>query len=367
MEKIKNLETKNIFFLIVMIIVFLLTINIFLPFLNIIIISLIIVQIFYPIYRFIFKITRRTYLATTFSILISIIFFIVPVILLCILIFRQIESILSSQNFIDFIKSAIEYVNVNLVVGINTLFKNIGFEQNILSPIDLNTINLENTVIQVGRDIGNFLFSFLNQFINILFSIFLIIITLIFMFPNYDKIDKIISFISPLDDNIDKVIAEKFISTIKGVIKGSFGVAFLQATAVLIPLVILGVEGLAILWLLMFILSIVPIGSGLVWFPIGSILIIEGINIQDTIQVLLGIGLILYSAIVINVIDSTIRPKLMKNSTNLHPIVVIFSVLGGIYSYGILGIVYGPLIVVMFLTIMSMYREKYLSYKLKNK
>lgn len=361
MNSIKNLEIKNIFFLISVVLVFILALGIISPFINIILISIIIVQIFYPIYENILNITKKEFIATTISVILSILFFIIPIIILSILIFRQIESLISSPNFISFVENTIRYANNDLIDSLNNFFRNLGIDQEVFRTIDINSLNLQNNLGEIGRNLGNFLFSFLNQFVNILFNLFLIIISLIFIFPNYKNLDKIISFISPLDDNLDKTLVEKFKSTIKGVIKGSFGVALLQATAVIIPLLILGIEAPLLIWLIMFILSIIPIGSGLVWFPIGVYMIINGINMQEAINIILGIGLISYSAIIINVIDSTFRPKLMKGSTNLHPLVVIFSVLGGIYLYGILGIVYGPLISVIFITIMSIYREKYLN------
>ena len=111
----------------------------------------------------------------------------------------------------------------------------------------------------------------------------------------------------------------------------------------------------------MMILSILPIGSGLVWFPVGLFMIIDGLRTGNTGQVIIAIALIIYSAIIINVIDTTIRPKIMKDTVNIHPLITIFSVLGGLTIFGPMGILYGPIIVVMFLSIMDIYNKHYLN------
>ncbi len=96
-----------------------------------------------------------------------------------------------------------------------------------------------------------------------------------------------------------------------------------------------------LLWLIMVILSLVPIGSGLVWFPVGIFMIANGQTVE-------GIALIIYSGVIINVIDALLRPIVMKEQTNLHPLVILFSVLGGIAVFGPIGVLYGPLISVFF-------------------
>ena len=360
MKTLLNLETKQIFFIISLILICVLVVQILMPFANIILISLIIVQIFHPIYKFFEKKTKNQTISTLISILLSITLFVIPSIILSILIFRQIETLVRSDNFITSLESFIRYINNNFIVSLNNFFIRIGVDSNVINPIDVNSLNLPNTIQEIGKNLGNLFFSFLNQFINVLLSIFLIIVSLIFIFPKYEDLENIFSKISPLDDRIDKLLVKQFKATIRGVLKGSFAVAFLQSTAVTIPLIIIGAEAPLFLWLIMFLLSILPIGSGLVWGPIGIIMIIRGISFNITTEIFLGIGLMVYSGIIINIIDSTIRPKLIKNTVNIHPLIVIFSVLGGLYSFGILGIVYGPLIMVFFLTIMSIYRKEFL-------
>ena len=126
---------------------------------------------------------------------------------------------------------------------------------------------------------------------------------------------------------------------------------------------LMGIGAPVLLWLIMVLLSIVPIGSGLVWAPVGIAVIIGGISSGNTTQIILGVLLIVYSAIIINVIDTTFRPRLMHGAVNIHPLAAVFSVLGGIAAFGILGILYGPVLFVLFLTMVELYRKNFLSGK----
>jgi predicted PurR-regulated permease PerM len=356
MQTFKNLEIKNVFFLLILLLITYLAIQLFSPFINIILISLVVVQIFHPFYDFFHRTLKSKGFATFLSVIIVLIFFIVPLTFIVILATNEIQTLLSSTHILDNLGE----IKKSIEAGLDIINKTL----NALSSFDINAIikslngseQIVNQIFTISRDL-------LTVGGGILFNIFLFILSLIYIFPSYDDLGIALSKVSPLDDKLDLILFKKFKDTLKGVIRGSFLVAILQATAVIIPMILMQVGAPVLLWLIMVILSVVPVGSGLVWFPVGTAMIINGFNIGDSGQAILGFGLIIYSAVIINVIDSTFRPILMKNTVNLHPMVTIFSVLGGITIFGILGILYGPLIVVLFLSIMEIYRHQYLQNK----
>jgi len=357
MKTLKNLEVKSLFFIIVLILVTIGAFRIFLPYLNIIIVSLVIVQIFYPIYQGIYKKTKSAAFSTAISVLTTLIFVIVPIILLILLILGEVRNITETSNIIGDLGNLQESVN-NFVSSINTLLSS--------NSIDLRVaqVDLSDVVIQGADSVRAQILPVAQQILTlsgeILFNIFLLILCLSYLFPLYEKLPNIFSKISPLDKKLDLILFHNFQDTTKGVIKGSFFVALVQATAVLIPLLLLHVNAPILLWIIMVILSVLPVGSGLVWGPIGFIMIIEGARTGNTGQIILAIALIVYSAIIINVIDTTLRPRIMKNSINIHPLVTIFSVLGGLSLFGPIGILYGPIIVVFFISIIEIYNKQYL-------
>lgn len=191
--------------------------------------------------------------------------------------------------------------------------------------------------------------------VSVLFYIFLLTLSIIYLFIDFDKLPNFLSRFSPLDDKIDKLLITKFMETSRAVIIGNFFVAMAQATAVLIPMLLMQIGAPALLWIIMVILSLVPVGSGLIFVPLGILLALSGRAAE-------GLFLIVYGGIIINVVDATLRPRLMKGAVQLHPLIVILSVIGGIAGFGPLGLIYGPLIAVFFTSLMEVYNQQFLKY-----
>jgi len=356
-KTISNLEIPTIFFLALMIVLGIVTFNLFTPYFNIIIISLIIVQIFHPFYKFVYSKTKSAGLSTLASIIVTLVCVIIPLVLILLLTINEIKNISDSGNLFNIVGNLEGSINETIRNVNANLLKSTGFE---LSQLELRVI-----LIDLATSLRNQLLPVASQILSlsgeILFNLFLLVLSLSYLFPLFDNLPKIFKKVSPLDDEVDSLIFEKLRQTTKGVLKGTLIVAIIQATAVLIPLMLMGVGAPVLLWLLMVLLSIVPIGSGLVWAPVGVAIIIGGISSGNSTQIVLGILLIIYSAIIINVIDTTFRPRLMKGAVNIHPLAAVFSVLGGIALFGVLGILYGPVLFVLFLTLVDIYRKNFLS------
>jgi predicted PurR-regulated permease PerM len=242
-----------------------------------------------------------------------------------------------------------------IIDGINSSFSSLGLGIVLLKP-DLGSLGYE-LLSGIQSNLLPLVSNLVSLSLNALFMGFLFVITLLYLFTEYDKLPRLISRISPLDDDLDHLLFNKFTETTRAVIIGNFLVAIAQASAVSGMLLILGVGAPVLLWVLMVILSLVPIGSGLVWLPVGIGLALSG-------NPLAGVLLIVYSAIIINVIDTSLRPQLLRGTLRLHPLVIIFSALGGIGMFGPLGILYGPLIAVFFTSLMDVYTTRYSGNKL---
>jgi predicted PurR-regulated permease PerM len=355
---LQNIEVKNIFFLIALVLFAVVAFTMFAPYMNIIIISLVIVQIFHPFYRWILSKSKSTAFSTFLSILITLLFVLIPFVLIFILTFNEIKNISEANNILKILEDLGKSLN-DTIDNINNLLKNLN------ADITLSRLNLRDFALTLAAGLRTELLPITTKILSlsgeILFNLFLLLLCLIYFFPMYDKLPQIISKVSPLDDEIDLALFQKFRETTKGVIKGSLVVAVLQATAVLLPLLMLRIGAPILLWIIMVILSIIPVGSGLVWAPIGFAFIIDGVRTGNATQVIIGVLVMVYSAFIINVIDTTFRPRLMKGTVNIHPLAAIFSVLGGLYMFGPLGLLYGPLIFVLFISIMDIYNKKFLN------
>jgi cyanate permease len=85
-----------------------------------------------------------------------------------------------------------------------------------------------------------------------------------------------------------------------------------------------------------------------VWIPASLVLIFQG-------NIAAGVGLMLFCAIVVGSIDNLLRPVLVGKDTNMHELMIFFGTLGGLFTFGMSGLLIGPLIASLFLTLWELY------------
>ncbi|MDD2604582.1 MAG: AI-2E family transporter, partial [Desulfobacteraceae bacterium] len=97
------------------------------------------------------------------------------------------------------------------------------------------------------------------------------------------------------------------------------------------------------------VLSFFPgIGSALVWVPAALILAVSG-NWGR------GLVLAIWCAVVVGSVDNFLRPQLVGKDTQMHELMILFSTLGGIAMFGVLGVIIGPIIAALFVTVWEIY------------
>jgi predicted PurR-regulated permease PerM len=162
-------------------------------------------------------------------------------------------------------------------------------------------------------------------------------------------------YLSPLKNEYEKILIKRFSSMVSATLKGTIIVGVVQGLLGGLMFAIAGVPSFAIWGIVMIILSVIPaFGSGLVWAPVGVIMLVTG-NIWQ------GIFILVFGTVVISFIDNVLRPKLVGGDTAIHPLLVFFATLGGIISFGLLGFIIGPVIMALFLTLWDIYGKEFKS------
>ncbi len=161
-----------------------------------------------------------------------------------------------------------------------------------------------------------------------------------------------VKYLSPLKDEYEDLIIKKFISITKATIKGTVIIGVIQGSMGGIIFAIFGV-GSSVFWgTVMMILSIIPgIGAALVWVPALVIKMLTG-HIGPGIGILVG-------GILISMSDNFLRPLLIGKDTKMHALLILFSTLGGIALFGIVGFILGPILAAVFLTLTDIYASEY--------
>ena len=123
--------------------------------------------------------------------------------------------------------------------------------------------------------------------------------------------------------------------TVRGVVYGILGTALAQAVMTGIGLVIAGVPGAALLALLTFFASIVPVvGTGLVWIPAAVWLFYQGATGWGIFMLAWGVG--------VASLDNIVKPWLISQGSNMPFILIFFGVVGGALAFGFIGVFLGP-------------------------
>jgi predicted PurR-regulated permease PerM len=122
--------------------------------------------------------------------------------------------------------------------------------------------------------------------------------------------------------------------TVRGVVYGILGTALVQGVMAGIGFLIAGVPGAALLGLLTFFLSPLPIGPPLIWIPATVWLFSQGDSGWGTFMLIWGIG--------ISSVDNIVKPLIIKQGADLPFILVFIGVLGGALAFGFIGVFLGP-------------------------
>jgi len=115
-------------------------------------------------------------------------------------------------------------------------------------------------------------------------------------------------------------------------------IALIQGTLGGIMFAILGLPSPMLWGVVMVIMATIPLaGAAVIWAPAAAILFVAGHPTKAAI-------LFVFGALVIGTIDNFLRPKLVGERSNLHPLFIFFSVLGGLSAFGLIGLLIGPVV-----------------------
>ncbi len=183
-----------------------------------------------------------------------------------------------------------------------------------------------------------------------------LILMIYFLLIEINRLIQFITRLSPLADDQDALLMEKF-QEISGVILVGNGISgIFQGILGGIFFAILGINS-PILWGgVMSILAFLPIfGIGLVLLPASAILLISGSSGQALLM-------FIFYMILSFTVEYLLKPKFIGDHVKMHTLLVFLAILGGMAMFGVLGIIYGPLIVTAFLTLSEIYLKEYRPY-----
>jgi len=205
----------------------------------------------------------------------------------------------------------------------------------------------------VGANIISSIPGFFSSFAAVFTKIIIFLYVLIALLKNRQKLGDILRTMSPVGKTITSLYMKRTESMTKGMVKGQFIIAFLQGLTDASLLAIAGLPELFFFFLLVLTaFSIIPLGGGIIAIPIGILMILTG-------HVWQGLVVILGHIIIVTNLDNVLRPRLVPKDAKLDGALTILGVFGGIKLFGFLGIVVGPVIMILITTTVQVFLEVY--------
>lgn len=327
---------QQIFFFLMMAGIFALAFFVFRPYLVVLAVSAVVAVALHPLNARLTKLLRGHATISAFlTVLILAVVLLIPV------------SIFGSQIFQE-AGELYQDLRENREVYLHTI------EDVVLAPVRIWFPTLDLSLDQgVERALGWFTENFVAVFsgtANILLDLFLGVVALFYFLRDGKRFIQSFMRLSPLQDRHDLVIMDRLVLAVNSVLKGQLLIALIQGTLTGIGFWIFGVPNPALWGSVAAVCALVPgVGTSLVLIPGIIILLVTGQTWQ-------GLGLAIWGALAVGLIDNMFGPFLVGRGANIHELWILFGVLGGISLFGPMGFLLGPLVVSLLFALLDIYR-----------
>lgn len=271
-------------------------------------------------------------LAAGFLMLLSFIGILIPVVLIIMMLSSKIgQAVSNSERVIAAIQD--QAVNLEEYIGYN-----------LSSTIDTSSVAGWLTANLQSLAGGTF-----NAFIAIGIMYFM----LYYMLINREQLNSTLRSYIPLSDENTILIEKETDISVKSNALGIPLVAIFQGVIALIGFFIFGVPDPFFWFAITAIGSMIPfIGSALGIVPVTVLLLASGHNWQ-------AIGILIYGIVVVGATDNFVRLYILERLSSVHPLITLFGVVVGVPLFGFIGLIFGPLLISLFLLIVKIYKKEY--------
>jgi predicted PurR-regulated permease PerM len=182
-----------------------------------------------------------------------------------------------------------------------------------------------------------------------LLNLLVMLYAMFFFFKDGHKILERIFYYLPLSDEDETRMLARFTSITRATVKGTLVIGVIQGALAGVAFWVAGIDGAALWGTIMTILSIIPgIGAPLVWVPVVIFLFVNGQYLTATL-------LLLWCGAVVGTVDNFLRPVLVGRDAKMPDLLILIGTLGGLFLFGPIGFIVGPIVCGLFLTVWDIY------------
>ncbi|WP_420411024.1 AI-2E family transporter [Roseibium sp.] len=227
-------------------------------------------------------------------------------------------------------------------------------------PFKFDLIELSATIAtkaaEAAGQIANFFVGVLSQATKgtafFFLNLFILIYAMVFFLPQNPNMLRQLLGHSGLPLDVQETLSERIISISRATIKGTFLIGIVQGVLGGIGFWLFGLSGGAFWGCVMAILSVIPgVGPPLVLIP-GIVVLAAAGEIGN------AIGLTLWTALVVTTVDNFLRPVLVGRDTKIPDLLVLISTFGGLAAFGAAGLILGPVIAGLFITVWRVFEDR---------
>lgn len=319
------------------------------PFWSILVLSFLLTNLFRPIYIF----TSRKLPETVASVLTCLLIIAIVFIPLVFFVFALTDEALNlyswGRDSRVGLKLQVFLQESPLILQLQEQLMEVGFEFN---PTQV-TEGFSYLVKKGGLLLYNQASGWAANILQFLFLFFIMILVIFFLLIDQPKLIGYMIRLSPLPEDENHLLIDKFHEIANAILKGNGICGLVQGILGGVVFSILQLNSPLLWGSIMAILAFLPI------FGIGLVLIPTALFLAISDRLGEGIFLFVFYIILSFSIEYIVKPKLVGTQVKMHTLLVFLSIIGGLSVYGVLGIIYGPLIITAFLTLSEIYLKRY--------
>jgi len=304
------------------------------PILMAIISGVILAFIFNPIYNKVNKIIKSKNISTTIICILLFLLIFIP--------FWFLTPIAIEQSFKVYLKTQ----QMDFITPLKNIFPSFSeeFSAEIGSIIHSFVTKITNSLM---NGFSQLILNFPTLFLQFLVASF----TFFFVLRDKEQLISYLKSLSPFSKDVEKKFFDYSQGITYSVIYGQVVIGIFQGIIAGIGFLIFQVPNALLLLLIAVLAGIFPIiGTTLVWIPVAIYLFIAGNNIA-------AFGVIIFG-LVASSIDNFLRPWIVSRRVHMHSALILIGMVGGLFLFGVLGFILGPLILAYLLIILEIYRKK---------
>ena len=339
--------TNRIFFWLVFLILIVLTILMIRPYFTALVLSLIAVIMLTPLYNYFLKRKRiggREKLAVSLTLLSFLGILVVPIILITIYIVNQLAAALSAFAAID--------LNAELEGAAQALAR-----LPIVGIVSLDAVSLADGLQSLARvaaaAIADVAVGLVSSLPDLVIQGLLFVIVVAALLPHYKTLLEKVQRFSPLGYDVSELYSRKITAMVSSLVRGVILIAVIQGAAMGVFFWLAGVPYVFLFTILSMLLAMIPL-VGISWLVVA--LAVLGLVTGNHLQALIILGGF-YG--VVNWIDVWLRPRFLSKEAYIPLALFLLSIFGGLAWAGVMGLFYGPVIILLLMTTIQIYTERY--------